>query len=230
MVDVAAPALTVSSGTVIVDVAAPDPTDTSGTSDTGDSDTGTDTGANTGTSNPGGLTTGSTPSQTNTQTSFAIRYPANAVKGRGAANAGFFGCTSYNAGRASAANLIGKIPGLGSGVGGFIVNAIAGNVFSGITDIVMSIGNGQAGGNNVFYNIGQGIAAGPTLGLGALLPNAVQEIPGVTGPIDSILGTAVGAGTWATIGVYKLIYDGVTFAGAGVGCGMGWLPGPSAGD
>jgi hypothetical protein len=139
---------------------------------------------------------------------------------------GFFNCTSHYASNWSPAAPLHKIPGFGSGVGGFIVNAVGGNTFSGITDLVMSIIYGQAGGNNVFYNISQGIATGPTLGLGALLPNSIQEIPGITGPIDSIVGTAIGASTWTTIGAVKLIYDFSTYAVAAGGCGIGMLPPP----
>jgi RHS repeat-associated protein len=59
-----------------------------------------------------------------------------------------------------------KALGIGTGgAGGFINDALAGNTFSGVTDLISSFGSGEGGGNNVFYNMAQGVAAGPLQGI-----------------------------------------------------------------
>jgi len=135
-----------------------------------------------------------------------------------------------------------------SGVGGFITTAMGGNVFSGATDLLMSFGSGQAGGHNVFYHMGQGVAAGPSLGLAPAFGKSLEGTPWASGPADVATGAILsgaqrlitGAGEtvqtltdnpavfgsilgdtaeWASgLGVAKFIYDGATFGVGLVGC------------
>jgi hypothetical protein len=81
-----------------------------------------------------------------------------------------------------------------SGVGGFITNALGGNVFSGATDLIQSIGSGEAGGHSVFYNMGQGVAAGPTQGFGAPFSKAMDGTPLASGPADVATGAILRSG------------------------------------
>ena len=133
-----------------------------------------------------------------------------------------------------------------SGVGGFITDALGGNAFSGATNLISSLGSGAAGGHNVFYNMAQGVVAGPGQGV---LP------PGVGGPwgasasgvaTKAIAGTAwssiTGAGqTLTTLGgeaslasttitaaefasgvaEAKYAYDFLTYAGGAAACAVG---------
>lgn len=134
-----------------------------------------------------------------------------------------------------------------SGVGGFITNAFGGNVFSGATDLIQSFGSGEGGGHNVFYNMGQGIVAGPTQGFGAAFGGSIEGTPWASDPADVATGailtgvnsglnagggivTLAGeastagltAGEYASrVGEIKLGYDAVTYAGALVGCKVG---------
>lgn len=64
-----------------------------------------------------------------------------------------------------------------SGVSGFVTNALGGNAFSGATDLIQSFGSGEAGGHSVFYHMGQGVAAGPTLGFGAAFGQRLEGTP-----------------------------------------------------
>jgi hypothetical protein len=73
---------------------------------------------------------------------------------------GLFTCASDAAENVSIAADWHKIPGFKSGAGGFIANALAGNPFSGATDLITSFNTGGAGGHNVFYNMALGLAAG----------------------------------------------------------------------
>ncbi len=57
-----------------------------------------------------------------------------------------------------------------SGVSGFIVGALGGNTFSGLTDLALSLGSGEGGGHSVFHNMGQSALNGPTLGAPAIGP------------------------------------------------------------
>jgi hypothetical protein len=76
-------------------------------------------------------------------------------------NGSVFSCASEFASKYSIAGGLQRF-GIGTkGVGGFITNALGGNAFSGATDLIQSFGSGEAGGHNVFYNMGQGVAAGP---------------------------------------------------------------------
>lgn len=109
------------------------------------------------------------------------------------------------------------IPGLGSGVGGFITNAVGSNVFSAATDLITSFGSGSGGGHSVFYNMGQSEMAGPTQGFGAVFGKALEGTPFASGPVDAAMGAVFGE--YATgVGEAKLIYDGVTYVGAVGGC------------
>jgi hypothetical protein len=113
---------------------------------------------------------------------------------------------------------------------------LGGNAFSGATDLIQSIGSGEAGGHSAFYNMGQGVVAGPTQGFGSVFGNRIKGTPWGSGPADVAtvailnnaqnivtgsgqtiqtlndaveLGTVLGeAGEWASgIGEAKLAYD-----------------------
>jgi hypothetical protein len=66
-----------------------------------------------------------------------------------------------------------------TGFGGFTTNALGGNAFSGATDLVESLATGQSGSgedvHSVFYNMGQGLVAGPTQGFGAPFSGRLRE-------------------------------------------------------
>ena len=133
-----------------------------------------------------------------------------------------------------------------------MTNAFGGNAFSGGTDLIQSLGTGEGGGHSTFYNMAQGLAAGPAQGFGAALGNSTQGTPWASGPVDvattaiantaqnlvtgsgqtiqtlngvTELGTVLGdVGEWATgIGEAKLGYDFLTWAGSVAGCGMGLI-------
>jgi RHS repeat-associated protein len=111
-----------------------------------------------------------------TQTTNSIPNPAK--KGN------VFSCASKFARKYSAAGALRRF-GIGtSGVGGFITNALGGNAFSGATDLIQSFGSGEAGGHNVFYNMAQGVAAGPTQGFGAAFGKSIEGTPLASGPVD----------------------------------------------
>jgi hypothetical protein len=95
-----------------------------------------------------------------------------------------FSCASEFASKYSAAGALQRF-GIGtSGIGGFITNALGGNAFSGATDLIQSFGSGEAGGHNVFYNMAQGVAAGPTQGFGAAFGKSIEGTPLASGPVD----------------------------------------------
>ncbi len=96
---------------------------------------------------------------------------------------------------ASEVSIAGGLQALGigtSGTSGFVTNALGGNAFSGITDLGMSIFTGEGGGHSVFYNMGQGVAAGPTQGFGAALGGSIEGTPWGSGPADVATGAIVG--------------------------------------
>ena len=154
-----------------------------------------------------------------------------------------FNCASEAASKVSIAGGLQAL-GIGtSGVGGFITNALGGNTFSGITDLVSSIGSGSAGGHSVFYNMGQSVVAGPMQGLpggsgawgssaSGLATNAIAQgvhtAISTGGELTTLAGTASTVGLtgaeYATgVGEIKLAYDALTYVGAGVGCGLGLI-------
>jgi hypothetical protein len=132
-----------------------------------------------------------------------------------------FLCGSEAAGKISLAGGLSHIPGLGSGFGGFVANAIGGNAFSGATDLVHSIATGEGGGHSVFYNMGQGVIAGPTQGFGAAFGSAIEGTPWAADLVGVGTKALVGAEYATGIGEAKLIYDGVTYFGATAGCALG---------
>lgn len=102
----------------------------------------------------------------------------------------------------------------------------------------------------MFYNMSQGVAAGPALGFGVAFGKRLEETPWTSGPaevttravLERGFSVATGAGEavqtlngveeLGSIGLYaaefasgvgeaKLIYDGVTFVGAVGGCLFG---------
>ena len=133
-----------------------------------------------------------------------------------------FLCGSEAAGKISAAAALHNIPGLGSGVGGFIADAVGGNAFSGATDLIHSIGTGEGCGHSVFYNMGQGVIAGPTQGFGSAFGSAIEGTPWAADIVSVGLKAIPLVGEYASgIGEAKLIYDGVTYFGATAGCALG---------
>lgn len=99
-------------------------------------------------------------------------------------NGNLFSCASEFASKYSIAGGLQRF-GIGTkGVGGFVTNALAGNAFSGATDLIQSFGSGSAGGHNVFYNMAQGVAAGPSQGFGAAFGNRIEGTPWAAGPSD----------------------------------------------
>ena len=132
-------------------------------------------------------------------------------------------CAANTADRFSPAALLGHIPGLNSGVGGFVTDALAGNTFSGATDLALSFARGQAGGHSVFYQMGLASAAGPAQGFSPALQAAslVSEDTNFGMSVaDGVL--AATAGEYATgIGEAKFVLDAFTFASAGVACALG---------
>lgn len=60
-----------------------------------------------------------------------------------------------------------------SGLAGFVTNAIGGNAFSGATDLMLSLITGKGEGYGVYYNMGQGLMAGPTGGFGAVFGESI---------------------------------------------------------
>ena len=130
-----------------------------------------------------------------------------------------------------------------SGVGGFITNALGGNTFSGITDLISSIGTGSAGGHSVFYNMGQSLAAGPLQGIpggrgplgtsasglatDAIVAGGFSAVTGAGQTIQTLNGAASLASTgleaaeFATgVGEAKIAYDALTYLGAAAGCAL----------
>jgi hypothetical protein len=116
--------------------------------------------------------------------------------------------------------------------------------------LIQSIGTGEGGGNSVFYNMAQGVAAGPTQGFGSAVGNSIEGTPWSSGPADvattaivanaqnivtgtgetiQTLNSAVELGAvlgetaeWASgFGEAKLAYDFLTYAGSLAACGTG---------
>ncbi len=131
-----------------------------------------------------------------------------------------------------------------SGVGGFVTNALGGNMFSGATDLYESIRNGSAGGHNVFYNMGQGVLAGPLQGVpgvrgpwgasvsdlvtGAIagayyngVTGAGETLTTLTGEVGLSSATMTAAEFATGVGIAKFVYDSLTYVGGGVGCALG---------
>jgi len=111
-----------------------------------------------------------------------------------------FTCASAFANKISIAGGLHALGVPTSGVGGFVTDALGGNAFSGATDLIQSVATGQSGtgedSHSVFYNLAQGVAAGPTQGFGAASTIAGQSLEGTpwgSGPADVATGTLVGA-------------------------------------
>jgi hypothetical protein len=79
-----------------------------------------------------------------------------------------------------------------SGVGGFITNALGGNAISGLIDLGSSLITGEGGGHSVFYNMGQGVVAGPTQGFGAAFGSSIEGTPWASGPADVATASITG--------------------------------------
>ncbi len=165
-------------------------------------------------------------------------------------NGNVFSCASEFASKYSVAGALQRF-GIGTGgVGGFITNALGGNAFSGATDLIQSFGSGEAGGHSVFYNMGQGLAAGPTQGFGAAFGKSIEGTPLAGGPVDVATaalvakGFSTATGTGQTIqtlngvaklgslgldvgevasgvGLIKLGYDALSYGAGLLGCKTG---------
>jgi hypothetical protein len=136
------------------------------------------------------------------------------------------------------------------GASGFIIDALGGTAFSGITDLGASILTGSGGGNNPFYNMGQSALNGPMLGLPAtgalkgtawggsateqtsrgIASAAFAAITGVGQSLQTLNGshslasTALTAGEAATTALnWKLAYDFATYGGGLAGCAVGLI-------
>jgi hypothetical protein len=170
-------------------------------------------------------------------------------------NGNVFSCASEFASKYSIAGGLQRF-GIGTkGVGGFITNALGGNALSGATDLIQSFGSGEAGGHNVFYNMAQGVAAGPTQGFGAAFGKSIEGTPFASGPVDVATaalvtkGFSIATGAGQTIqtlngvarlgslgldvgevatgvGAVKLAYDFLSYAGGLAGCGTGLIKPP----
>jgi RHS repeat-associated protein len=165
-----------------------------------------------------------------------------------------FACASAAANKVSIAGGLHTLGVPTTGAGGFITDALGGNAFSGATDLVQSLATGQSGSgedtHSVFYNMAQGVAAGPTQGFGGAVTLAgisIEDTPWTSGPTDvatgailtgvnsglnaggsivTLAGEASTAGLTATefvsgVGEIKLGYDAVTYFGSLIGCGLG---------
>ena len=130
---------------------------------------------------------------------------------------------------ASKYSIAGGLQALGigtSGVGGFITNALGGNVFSGATDLVSSFATGSGGGHGIAYNMGQGLVAGPTQGFGAPFSNSTEGTPFAAGPADLATGailsgvnSAINAGGSLTTLAGEVSTAGLTGAEYATGVG-----------
>ena len=124
-----------------------------------------------------------------------------------------------------------------------------GNAFSGATDLIQSFGSGEGGGHSVFYNMGQGVVAGPTQRFGAAFGSSIEGTPWASGASDvttaaiaggafsavtgagqtiqtlngaaSLASTGLEAAEFATgVGEAKFAYDALTYLGAAAGCAL----------
>lgn len=134
-----------------------------------------------------------------------------------------------------------------SGVGGFITNALGGNMFSGATNLISSFVSGSAGGHNVFYNMGQSVVAGPLQGVpggkgpwgasasdlitGAIAGGAFSAVTGAGQTLQTLNGAASLASTEITaaefasgVGIARFAYDALTYGTGLLGCKAGVIP------
>jgi hypothetical protein len=103
------------------------------------------------------------------------------------------------------------IPAFKGGVGGFVADAVGGNAFSGATDLIQSFATGEGGGHSVFYNMAQGVIAGPTQGFGAAFGKAIDGTPWASGPMDAAMAATLGEYA-SGVGELKLAYDAGSYA------------------
>ena len=144
---------------------------------------------------------------------------AAVARGNPPKNGNIFSCASEFASKYSPAGALQRF-GIGtSGVGGFITNALGGNAFSGLTDLIQSFGSGAAGGHNVFYNMAQGVAARPTQGFGAAFGKSIEGTLNGVARLGS-LGLDVGE-VASGVGLIKLGYDALSYGAGLLGCKTG---------
>ena len=162
-------------------------------------------------------------------------------------SASVFSCASDFANKYSIAGGLHAL-GIGtSGVGGFITNALGGNVFSGATNLIESFGGGSAGGHNVFYNMGQGMTAGPLQGIpggrgpwgasvsdlatGAIAGGYYNAVTGAGETLTTLSGevglssaTMTAAEFASGVGIAKFVYDSLSYGAGLLGCKAGVIP------
>lgn len=145
---------------------------------------------------------------------------------------------------ASKYSIAGGLQSLGigtSGAGGFVTNALGGNSVAGVVDLLRSFGSGVAGGHSVFYNMGQGLMAGPRQGIPGgsgpwsqspsglattAIAAGVHSVISAGGELTTLAGTASTVGLtgaeYATgVGWIKLGVDAATYTGGVLGCAAG---------
>ena len=121
-------------------------------------------------------------------------------------------CGSDAAARVSLAAFIERQTGPLSGVQKFANDAIGGNAFSGVVDLV-------GGRHDERYNILQAGVAGPALGFSTALGRRGAALSGAVDIAEiGLLGTFA-----EPIGFLKLAYDFGTFSGGVLGCAAGWI-------
>jgi RHS repeat-associated protein len=157
-------------------------------------------------------------------------------------------CAADNASKVSLASLTGL--GNMGGVTGFTANALGGNTFSGITNLVTTLGSSNSTDQQVLTQMGKAYLRGPLQGIpaslvgasgpaavnpagmvrGAMIGNAFNAITGADSSLVSLSGEASLASTTMTgaefatgFGEAKFIYDGLTYFGSMALCGAGYL-------
>jgi len=159
-----------------------------------------------------------------------------------------FKCAATNASKVSFASLTG----LGSvdGVTGFAANALGGNTFSGVTNLLTTLGSADSTDQQVLTQMVSAELRGPLQGIlaslfgvtgpaavnpagmlgSAMLGNAFDAVTGADSSIISLSGgaslasTAMTGAEFATgFGEAKFIYDGLTYFGSLGLCAAGAL-------
>jgi hypothetical protein len=88
-------------------------------------------------------------------------------------------------------SIAGLLHGLGvpnGGVAGFVTDALGGNAFSGLTNVILSAKNGSAGGHGFAYNSAQSHLQGPTQGI---VPPGTVRGPWAASPASAATGAIV---------------------------------------
>ena len=122
-----------------------------------------------------------------------------------------FQCAANNADKVSLASLTGL--GDAGGVTGFAANALGGNAFSGVTNLITSFSTGTGGGHSVYYHMAQGLVAGPSMGFSPVV-QAVMNANGSNVVMTTLFNGDVTADTsWITTGAGDLVTNDLVEAG-----------------